>query len=79
MQTEGRKAGTVTSIVENPPKLGSRGKVREGWAGAGQVPSYSSPVSWASQQTCAHSVNLLEAEFVTMEGPWAAVTFGSRW
>lgn len=73
---KGGKAGAMTSTVENPFKLGSRGKVREGWKGAGQVTSYNSPISWASWQTYIHSINLLEAEFETMKGPWAPVTLG---
>lgn len=68
----------MISVVERSPKLGWRGKVREGWAAAGQVSSYNSPVSWAAQQTYRHSTNLLEAKFETMEGPWVLATFGSR-
>lgn len=67
----------MMTVVDNPPKL--RGKVREGWAGAGQVTSYHSPVSWASQQASVHSINLLEAEFEATEGPWIPITFGSGW
>lgn len=56
------------------------GKMREGWAASSRAGLLLQLLSLLGHPANLQALHyLLEAKFETMEGPWAPVTFGSRW